>query len=253
MRRGLRAAWMALLVAVAGVAALAVLPARWVMAWIPDSSPVVVTNASGTLWSASATLAVGTMGLRRTLPDPVLWRFDIDAGPRLILTHPWLRGPLHLTLSWRGLRVSAQSLQVPATVLTTVHALFNTLDPGGEVSFEWPELRLARTVAADGPLLLTAQWRNASSSLSRIQPMGHYTLLVNQEDNNTASLLLRTDQGPLLMQGSGMLSSSGRAEFDGKAGVEASATRDTQAALQGLLAALGPRSGRDGDVMLRVR
>ncbi|NYT78667.1 type II secretion system protein N [Alcaligenaceae bacterium] len=254
MRPGARTAWVVLLITAAIATALVVLPARWVMAWIPESSPVIVTNASGTLWAATATLAVGANGLRRTLPDPVRWRFSFDGWPGVTLTHPWLRGPLNLTLSWRGLGVSAQSLQLPASVLTTAHALFNTLDPGGEVFLAWPDLTVLRSVTATkGGQLLTAQWRNASSSLTRVQPMGNYTLLLSGADNNSITLLLKTDQGPLQMEGSGIVSPSGRVKFDGKAWAIASAPRDTRTGLQNLLSVMGPPSGQDGAILLQIR
>ena len=252
--RGLRFAWMALLVVVAIAAALWALPARWAMAWIPDSSPVVITDASGTMWSASATIAVGVGGLRRTLPDPLQWRLTFDGGPRLVLSHPWLRGPLALSPAWGGLRLSAQSLQLPASALTTVHAMFNTLDPGGEVHLNWPELTLGRSVrarAADSPLL-TAQWRNASSSLTRIRPMGNYTLTLKQDAGDAIALELKTGQGPLMMEGAGSLTRSS-ARFDGQAWAQKSASGDTQAALQGLLAAIGPSTGPDGQTLMKIR
>jgi len=252
--RGFRFAWMALLLAVAIAAALWALPARWAMAWIPDSSPVVITDASGTMWSASATIAVGVGGLRRTLPDPLQWRLAFDGGPRLVLSHPWLRGPLALSPGWGGLRLSAQSLQLPASALTTVHAMFNTLDPGGEVHLNWPALTLGRSISAsnDDSPLLTAQWRNASSSLTRVQPMGDYTLTLKQGSGDAVAMALETRQGPLMMEGAGSLSRSG-AQFDGKAWVAESATGDTHAALQGLLAAMGPSAGQGGQTLLKIR
>lgn len=254
MTRGLRLAWRALLLAVAIAAALWALPARWAMAWIPDASPVVVTDASGTMWNARATIAVGVGGLRRTLPDPVQWRLVFDGGPQLVLSHPWLRGPLRLAPGWTGVRLSAQSLQLPASALTTVHALFNTLDPGGEAHLSWPDLTLARSVSApdDASPLLTAQWRNASSSLSRIRPMGDYTLTLRKGAGDTIALALATGQGPLMMEGTGALSRSG-ARFDGKAWVLESASGDTHAALRGLLATMGPTEGQDGPTLLKIR
>jgi len=252
MRRGARYAWRALLLAAAIAAALWTLPARWAMAWIPESSPVMVTDATGTMWNARATLAVGLNGLRRTLPDPVQWRLVFDGGPRLLVSHPWLQGPLKIAPAWFGLRVSAQSLQLPASALTTVHAMFNTLDPGGEVHLAWPDLSLGRTVSASSDTLLTAQWRNASSSLSRIRPMGHYTLTLNQGQGDTIALALGTARGPLMMEGAGTVSRS-RAQFDGKAWVDESASGDVKAALQGLLAAMGPSAGQEGSVLLKIR
>lgn len=254
MMRGLRFAWIALLVVVLVVAAMWSLPARWAMAFIPESSPVVVTDASGTMWSASATVAVGVGGLRRTLPDPVQWRLAFDGGPRLVISHPWLRGPLALSPAWNGLRLSAQSLQLPASVLTTVHALFNTLDPGGEVHLSWPQLVLGPGMPSskDDAPLLTAQWRNASSSLTRVRPMGDYTLVLKPGSGDVIALALASSRGPLMMEGAGTLSRS-RAQFDGKAWVEESASGDTHAALQGLLAAMGPSTGPDSQTLLKIR
>jgi general secretion pathway protein N len=244
-----------LLVAAACATALCVLPARWIMAWIPDSSPVIVTDATGTLWSAHATLAVGAAGLRRTLPDPLQWRLRLAGGPHLELKHPWLRGPLELSASWRGIRISGQSLQLPATVLTTAHALLNTLDPGGAVQMEWPALTLqwgAPAAGGDGRVL-AVHWRNASSSLSSVKPFGDYTLLLSRAAGRTLDLSLKTDRGPLMLEGRGTLQPSGRARFDGEAWVDASASAGTRAALQGVLQALGPAVGPQGKTRLRVR
>ena len=240
--------------AVAIAAALFALPARWAMAWIPDSSPVTVVDAAGTMWNASATVAIGVGGLRRTLPDPVQWHLAFDAGPRLVVQHPWLQGPLQLSPGWTGMRLSAQSLQLPASALTAIHALFNTLDPGGELQLSWPKLEIGRTLSTpgDGATLLTAQWRNASSALSRIKPMGDYTLTLTEASGDTMALALGTRQGPLMMEGSGAASRAG-AQFDGKAWVDETATEDTRAALQGLLAAIGPSTGQDGSVLMKIR
>lgn len=255
MTRGARATWLALLLAVVFAAALCVLPARWVIAWIPDSSPVLITDASGTLWQASATVAVGIGGLRRTLPDPLQWRLGLDGGPRLVLTHPWLGGPLTAAPTWQGLRLSAQTLQLPASVLTTVQGMFNTLDPGGEVLLSWPELVLGKDIAASNNTtkLLTAQWRNASSSLAHIRPMGEYTLSLQRGGNNSIALALVTNKGPWMMEGTGTLSQSGKVQFNGKSWVHESASGDTHAALQGVLDAIGPRSSQNGHTLMTIR
>jgi general secretion pathway protein N len=243
------------LIAAAGAAALYILPARWVIAWIPASSPVIVTDASGTLWDASAHLAVGAEGLRRSLPDPLKWRLAFDGGPQLVLAHPWLRGPLKLAPSWRGVRMSGQSLLLPASVLTTAHGMFNALDPGGDVLFSWPELILSTgVVSANGDArLLSAQWRNATSSLARIRPLGDYTLAVSQNTSGLITMTLRTDRGPWMMEGAGALSRPGRMQFDGKAWVDASAGGETHEALQGLLDAMDPKAGQNGHAIMKIR
>ncbi|MBV6274019.1 type II secretion system protein N [Alcaligenaceae bacterium CGII-47] len=244
-----------LLVVAAGATALWVLPARWAMAWIPDASPIVITNASGSLWSAQASLAVGAPGLRRTLPDPVQWQLVFNGRPTLQIRHPWLGGPVDVGLSWRGVWVSAQSLQLPATVLTTAHALFNTLDPGGEVYIQWSRLALGwgTIQAGDDPRLVLVQWRNASSSLSRVRPMGQYSLSVALAADQRLTLALDTEQGPLFLQGSGEVPASGRMQFDGRAWVDPSASADKRLALRSLLDILGPPTTPNGDRPLRLR
>jgi general secretion pathway protein N len=255
MKRGMRAAWMALLFAVALTAAFCLLPARWVIAWIPDSSPVLITDATGTLWEASATMAVGIGGLRRSLPDPLLWHLSFKGGPHLVLAHPWLRGSLKVALTWQGLHMSAQSLQLPAAALTTVHGIFNTLDPGGEVLLTWPDLYLRSGVVAssNATQLLSVQWRNATSTLTHVRPMGQYTLVLSQAGNGSMALALATNKGPWMMEGSGILPQSGRLRFDGKAWVHESATADIHAAMQGVLDAIGPRSIHSGHTMMTIR
>lgn len=252
MMRHARYAWRALLLAAFVAAVLWVLPARWAMAWIPDSSPIVLTNASGTLWNAHASVAVGVGGLRRGLPDPVHWRLAFDGGPTLIVRHPWLQGPLTIAPSWRGMRVSAQTLQLPATVLPAFHAVFNTLDAGGDVHLAWPELVVGREVHSDGKDLLNVHWRNASSSLSRVRPMGDYTLVLTPGSNHDMGLSLSTARGPLVLEGAGTLTRTG-ARLDGKAYVQSSAPADIEAGLRNLLAAMGPRSGPDGSTLLTIR
>lgn len=81
--------------------------------------------------------------------------------------------------------------------------------------------------------------------------MGNYTLTLNEGGSDTFGLALGTDQGPLKLEGSGTVTHSG-AQFDGKAWVDKSSTEDTRAALQGLLAAIGPIA-KDGSVIMKIR
>jgi general secretion pathway protein N len=207
------------------------------------------------MWEASATLAVGVGDLRRTLAEPLRWRLAFDGGPHLVLSHAWLRGPLKLAPGWRGVHVSAQSLQLPASVLTTLHALFNTLDPGGVLLLDWPAFVLGgRTVASDhNTPLLRAQWRDASSSLARVRPMGDYVMELNRRADDELVLSLATLRGPLVMEGAGLLERSGGARFDGEAWVDESAGGDTRAALESLLNAMGPSSGPKGRTIMNIR
>lgn len=256
-----RAARLAGVLALAGAALLAaagVLPARWAMAWVPDGAPVTLVDAQGSLWSAQATLAVGAGPLRRSLPEPLHWRFAFAGGPRVSVSHAWLGGPLEIRPAWGGVRISGQTLRVPAALLTALHAVFNTLEPGGDLLLQWPDLVVGRggPEAAPGGELLRIRWRQAGSALSRVRPLGDYRLSVAAAAAGPEpgfALRLSTEDGPLRLDGAGTWSPSGRLVFDGRAWADASASPDTRVALRRLLDTLGPRTGPDGATLLRIR
>ncbi|HUH41459.1 MAG TPA: type II secretion system protein N, partial [Castellaniella sp.] len=136
----------------------------------------------------------------------------------------------------------------------TVHAMFNALDLGGEVLLEWPEMVLGpQGLAVGGTEPIWLRWGNVSSALSRVRPLGDYTLSVRPADRNGWALDLRTIQGPLLLKGQGMVAAGKPPLFDGRAWADPHASRDTRDALQALLQALGPSSGSDQGATLRVR
>ena len=99
---------------VALAAALAVLPARWLIAILPAQWPVAVVDASGTLWRGNALLALGFPEARSTLPTPIEWQTKWDGGPLVEIRHPWLDGPLGLRLQTTGFLLSGRTLKLPA-------------------------------------------------------------------------------------------------------------------------------------------
>lgn len=245
-----RVLWGVVLVLVACAAALFVLPARWLMAVIPAQSPVAIVDAHGTLWQGSATLAVGAPDNRRALPEPISWAFQWAGGPRLVARHVWMRNELVLSPSWRGLRLSGQTLQLPAQALVSLHSMFNTLDPGGELLISWPERIFGLGGPERGERLLEVQWRHASAGLSRVRPLGAYQLTAIQGEGGQVDLNLVTREGPLLMRAQGKASAKGM-QLDGIAEVEGTASGDTRAGLQNLLNALGTRQGEQAVLRLR--
>lgn len=241
------------LILLACCAALAVLPARWIMAMLPSAWPLAVVNASGTLWSGSATIAVGPSNLRRTVAEPLHWQLSFADGPKLLVSHPWLGGPLAVTPAWLGVRVSGQTLQLPAPVLATLDARIAAIGPGGELSLKWPATLIGGSSRTAGTTLLDVQWRDAVSALAPIRPLGDYVLALKQGPQGQADLTLSlsTRQGPLLLNGTGALSKKGGFQFDGTAQADPAANASTQAALRDLLAALGPH--RNNQTILRFR
>ncbi|WP_442598110.1 type II secretion system protein N [Parapusillimonas sp. JC17] len=240
-----------LLALIACGAALAVLPARWIMAAVPASWPLAVVDANGTIWSGSATIAIGPPSRRRSLPDPLDWRLSLVGGPKLHLAHPWLGGPLIVSAGWRGIGISAQTLRLPASALGTLDARVAAVDPGGDLSIKWPATFVGAAKRPPGTVLLDAQWRNAVSALTPIRPLGDYDLALKQAAENRIDVVLGTRNGPLMLTGAGALEGGNRFSFEGTAQADPAAGSEIHAALRDLLAALGPR--RNNQTLLRFR
>lgn len=237
--------WLKLLlcVAVAAAAALAVLPARWLIAVVPQQWPVAVVDASGTLWRGSALLALGFPEARSTLPAPIQWRTKWSGGPAIEIRHPWLDAPLSLRLQTNGFLLSAGTLKLPASTLAQLGAPFNTLRPSGELRLKWPSLRLNGNIPSGE--IIVAEWSNAGTALSLLRPIGHYRARVTGEAGNAVSLALSTVSGPLNMEGNGRWTARSGFTFKGVARPVPNASPEVRAALQSTLSALGRRSGDD--------
>ncbi len=232
---------------VAGCAALAVLPARWLMCLADDDAMVAIVDAEGTIWNGTALLALGPPGARRTLPQPLHWRWRWNG---LVVHHPWLGADVRLAPSWRGLAtpsfsLSAQTLRLPADLLAALGAPLNTLAPGGNLELRWPDYQGG---IPRGPYWLQIDWRDASSALSTVHPLGSYRLQVaagGVKNDGTASprqLSLTTLAGPMQVQATGTWNGR-KAVLSGTAEPAAGAPDNVREGLDALLSALGRRNG----------
>lgn len=228
--------------AIALAAALAVLPARWLIVALPSQWPVAIADASGTVWSGTALMAIGPPESRTTLPTPVSWTTGLSGGLHMELTHAWLDGPLLLRPGLDGIAMSARTLRLPASTLAQLGAPFNTLQPGGDLQLRWPALRLGGRVPASE--LLDVEWSDASIALSPLRPIGRYRVNLRGENNGAIAIALSTLSGPLTMEGKGRWTPSGLS-FKGVARPAPNSSNEVRAALQSTLSALGRRSGDD--------
>lgn len=238
-----------LLVALA--AALYVLPARWLAVAVPKSWPLSLVNAQGSFWRGSAGVALGPDHQQRLLPAPLHWRWSFQHGPRVHLEHPWLNGPLVLALSHTGITVSSQTLKLPATALATLDARLAAIGPQGVLNVHWPTIHGNWSTPEKGTRLIEAEWQDAASALTPVRPLGHYALSVTAAEPGVLDLQLKSLEGPLLLQGKGMLAGAEGLRFDGSAQADSQADASVQAAMQDLLTALGPR--RNNVTLLRYR
>jgi general secretion pathway protein N len=235
-------------VCVALAAALAVLPARWLLQAFPTDALITVVDASGSIWNGQAQVAIGPPGLRRTLPQPFSWRWHWvpGIGPAAQVAHPWLAAPVEMAPGLRGIRMGQGRLNLPADALVAIGAPLNTLEPGGQLALAWPALTLGVLPSAASPLQLT--WTQASSSLVRVQPLGDYQASLSVDAQGHPDLRVRTLRGALRIDGHGQ-DQAGRWRFDGQASPAPDTDTATRDALQPLLSALG--SYRNGISQLR--
>ncbi|MCD0505512.1 type II secretion system protein N [Bordetella petrii] len=217
------------------LAALPVLPARWMMLALPDNAMLALADADGTVWRGSGQLALGPPGARRLLSEPVSWQWRNGA---LEVSHAWLRGPVRVRPGLTGVRVSGQNLRMPATALASFGAPLNTVAPGGQIEVQWQAFTPGQLPAAG--TLAEARWTQASSALSHVKPLGNYLLRISGGDEGV-KLALSTESGVLSASGEGQWQ-RGRLRFRGTAEPSANASDDQRAALTGLLSALGPVS-----------
>ncbi len=250
----------ALAVAGAGVlAALATLialaPAAWVAAAVRRASHehLDLAEASGTLWNGQATLVLAAgdepRAARSALPDRLGWQLDalplLTGSLALRLTQPALLDqPLVVRAGLGGtLTASATTARLPAALLATLGAPWNTIRPGGTVVLSWDTLQLRwRGPGAGLRGGFGAEWQDAASALSPVSPLGHYRLRTNGAWPGTR-LTLETVSGPLRLTGDGTIDDGGHLRFAGTAAAEPGADEGVKNQLAGLINLLGRRSG----------
>jgi general secretion pathway protein N len=236
-----RAVGVALLLVFTCAATLVVrAPAAWIGDWLETRSKVRLVDARGTVWHGSALLGMSDGRATTLVPGRIEWRVARDLSVHI--AHPWLAAPLHISLGESSIAFAAGAARIPAGVLASAGAPFNTLRPGGTLEVSWTRGEL-RGAALTGDVQI--DWRDATSALSLISPLGTYRVRVSGRGNSSSSLELQTLHGPLQMQGSGRINGL-QVRFRGTAAAESG----MQSALDGLLGVLGMRSG--GKVLLAI-
>jgi general secretion pathway protein N len=233
MKSGLIALLLALTAAVTIVVRA---PAAWFGDWLEGHTRVRLVDARGTIWHGSALVGFSNGREITLVPGRVEWQVEHVTGTAVAakVAHAWLTAPLRVSLGREGVAFAKGNARLPAGVLASAGAPFNTLKPGGTLEASWSDTVL-RGTALTGDVQI--DWRDARSALSTIAPIGSYRLRVTGRGDGPA-LELVTLAGPLQMQGRGKIEGS-RIRFNGTAGADAG----MQPALNGLLGILGMRSG----------
>lgn len=217
-----------------------------VLAWAvakQTAQRLYLTDAKGTVWEGSAkpVVASGTQQLElaplrwhfvqnRLLRGQVAAQLDFVTGSRVMLstTHD-------------SVTLENADLTLPASLLGIVFPTLSLWQPDGTLQLKTPSLRLA-SQRPDGAAQLL--WKNASTSLSRVRPLGDYLFDIRAAQRGI-DYTLSTLAGPLTLSGHGYWRSRDDWTFTG----EARPRPDRQADLHDLLQLFSRQRDRDRYVL----
>ena len=227
-------------------------PARWLHAWVAQASAQHVQwiHTTGSIWQGQTQWRLtGGDGANDAQVLPGLWSWTLrpswQAGPALTLRveatcclatalQLVLRPRLNQAPQWQ---LSDVQLALPLNVLQGLGTPWNTLQLQGRLVLRSQGLRSNGSDATQGQLTLSA--RDVASRLSTVTPLGDYEASIRWAPKQLPQVSLQTLGGHLQLQGQGQLA-QGRLRFRG----QASASADSEGALDNLLNIIGRRAGR---------
>ncbi len=243
--------------AVLGVAAFVVflavgVPASFVAARIAAATNGVVnlTDTQGTIWEGSGRAVIATPHALPVVIDNVSWRFNparliaAEMSFALRFTLANAAGEVEAARGFAGWKARSLAVKGEAGSLVSLVPLVATWQPGGEVTLT------ALVLAWDGNALAgeaQLEWRQASTSLSPVKPLGTYRAVVTAT-GGPAKVLVSTTEGALRITGEGSIESPSRWRFSGEARAEPAQA----GALEPLLGLMGPKRA-DGAAGLEWR
>lgn len=219
---------------------IATIPAS-VAAWLAPrltDNLIELEAPRGTLWRGSASTlriaaqASGGLRFSSVAWDAILWRllkgelaFDLAVADQA--------GPVKATLAYGfgGARLSNVEALLPASVLLAFAPHLALWQPGGQFRIATESFAFDRNSASGQAEL---NWLNASSSLSKINPLGDYRAAISASGGK-AEYRVATVRGALQLDGAGAWTAGQGLSFSGNA----RADPQFQAQLSDLLRLLG--------------
>jgi general secretion pathway protein N len=199
---------------------------------------ILLANANGTIWNGSAIPALRTSENRFVTLPFLHWEISLQSifsGKiliRLLWDNQQSSQATEALLSFNQLELRHTLLRLPARVLEEVSPILKAAQFRGELQIESSSLVFSKR-GMEGTALV--DWRQASSALSPVAPLGDYHLeLVGTGER--LNIALTTHSGMLFLEGEGNWLASRGLEFHGKA----HATSGNNNNLADLLSHLGP-------------
>ncbi len=162
-----------------------------------------LAQAQGTLWSGSGQLELvnptvpGAVGkdLSWALQPSSLWRGRLDFD--VVMDHAASRFPLHMSV--RGIELAGVNFDLPASALAVAVPRIAPLGPRGDLVFQ---INRFSSVSGKVTTDATVTWKDASSALTAVAPLGTYKLRIDGS-GGVVNARLSTSSGPLHLDGSG--------------------------------------------------
>ncbi len=205
-----------------------------------------LAQAQGTLWSGSGRLEIRDPTGQVGVGKPVSWVLQPSSLLRgqldyqVSIDHATASFPVHV--SARRIDVSHVDFSLPAAALGLAVPRMAPLGLRGEIVFHITKfMRAGDVVSADAVMM----WKDASSALTSVAPLGTYELRVDGAAGSM-NASLRTRSGPLQLTGGGSWRGDAPSDFSVAARVDA----HSHAQLAPLLRLIAVERG-DGDFALQ--
>ena len=230
------------------LAALA--PATWADRALESgtSGRLRLAEAAGTVWRGSGRLVLADVGQEPgasasiagvAVPGRVKWAISplplLVGAVRASLSVEGMTEPIRVDGSFRGFRIGAGALSLPAVDLGRLGSPWNTVRPSGLLSLAWDDLRVS---AGSFQGRVRIELRDAASAMTPVRPLGSYRIeLVGK--GSQADVSIATIDGPLQLEGTGTWTNRQGLRMVAEARADESRGRD----LRPFLGLIGVRSG----------
>lgn len=180
-----------------------------------------LAQAQGTLWSGTGVLEIRSATGRDGVGKNLAWVLQPRSLPRgrlefaVNLDHRAPPFPLHLSAG--GIELSNMDFTLPASTLGIAVPRIAPIGLRGDLA-----VHVTKFSSLDDSLSAHAvvTWKDASSALTSVAPLGTYQLLIDGNDGLLAAVL-QTNSGPLQLQGTGSWRGSGPLMLSATARVDA--------------------------------
>ncbi|HET9112888.1 MAG TPA: type II secretion system protein N [Burkholderiales bacterium] len=193
-----------------------------------------IDNTQGTVWQGAGNLyGMEDVRWKVVMPELLLGRLHIKIASSIA------HGSMDVFISPARIETRHLVLLLPAALLSELDPALKSMAPGGQLRVSTEQFSVSKAMHGE----LDLEWLDASSSLSRVAPVGNYLIHISAQGRQ-ADLKLDTQKGPLFLSGNGNWSPSAGLSFTG-----AAISKNEQ--LAGLLKLIG-RPSANGSYQVKI-